>query len=105
MIDPNHSSIRGNNLNLEFVDLAEFVSLTAGRSGHSANARIHGEKVLNGDGTEDSSLLFGSNTFLRFDRSVQACGPTPILNDASFKFINRFDGAILNEIVDVAMKE
>jgi hypothetical protein len=105
MVHANHRSIGGNHLHIEIVGLSELPGLSRGSAGHAANHGIECDQILKRDRAQNPALFFGRDAFLCFDGGVKTSGPSSILDDASLEFVHGFDGAILDQIVDVAPKQ
>jgi hypothetical protein len=66
-IDTDHWSVRGNHFYFQSINAAVFLSLRRGCPRHAANLGIECNQILQSDVSENSSLLLGSDPFLRFD--------------------------------------
>ncbi len=55
--------------------------------------------------SENPALGLERQAFLGFDSSVQSSGPAPILGDAAFELIHRFDGAVFHQVIHVAAQQ
>lgn len=105
IVDSDHGAIGRDDFDGEIVDFGEFAGLGGGGAGHAAEVLVESEKVFKGNGAEDAALGFDGDGFLHFDGSVEPGGPTPVLRDAAFEFIDGFDLAVFDEVVDVAVEE
>ncbi len=51
---------------------------------------------------EHAALGAEGQVLLGFDGGVESGGPAAVLRDAAFEFVDGFDGAVLDDVIDVA---
>ena len=96
----------GNDLDLEPVDLAELVRLCRGGAGHAADDAGRAPiRFCDRDRSEHSALLLRRDAFFHLDRRLQPGRPAPVGHDAALELVNRHDGAVLDDVVDVAAQQ
>ena len=105
IVDADHRPIGRDDLDGQVVDLGKFAALGSCGAGHAAEMWVESEQVFEGNGAENAALGFDGDGFLHFHGSVEPGGPATVLRDAAFEFIHRFDLAVFDEVVDVAMQE
>ena len=105
VIYSDHRPICGDHLDSKPISLLKLLSLARRGSRHAAHLRIHSDQVLDGDRAQHPPLLLGSNPFLRLDRGMQTSRPATILGDAPLELINRFNGAVFDDVIDVTTQQ
>ena len=105
MVNANHRAIGGDHLYIQFVDFAELLRLGCRRARHAADLGILGDQVLHRDRPQNPALRLGCESLFDFDGGVQSGGPAPFTHDPAFELVDRFHLAILDQIIDVAVKE
>ena len=98
-------SVRGNDLDVELVDFAKLVRLCRRGTGHAADGGVEREQVLNRDRSEYSALLLRRDAFFHLNRRLQPCRPSPVRDTAALELVNRHDGAVLDDVVNIPAKQ
>ncbi|GBD05648.1 hypothetical protein HRbin20_01237 [bacterium HR20] len=101
----NDRLVRGNNDNVELVDLVELGSFGFSGAGHPRELAVEAEVVLDRDGRIRLGIPLDVDAFFCFDRLVQSVRVASAFEDAAGELINDFDFVILDNVLDVAFVE
>ena len=104
-IDANHWPVRGDRLHIQLVEFLKLAPLRSGCPRHARDVRVQTHQILQRDGPEHSALRLHPHAFFGFDGIVQSGGPTAILRNAAFEFVNRFNGIVLDDVINVAPQQ
>ena len=90
---------------LKTINFLKLVGFCIGRAGHARKLAVETEIVLERDGGH--GLVFGLNgdTFLGFNRLMQAIAPAPARHQSAGELVNNHNLAVLHHIVLIAMVE
>src|SRR5215469_566173 len=105
MVHTDHGTVGRYHVYLDSVDLLELTRLRRCGSGHTAELGIESNQVFESDGAQDLSLLLLRHALFGFNRGVESCGPAAVLYDSTFKLVHRLNGALLDQVVNVAAQK
>ena len=90
---------------VETVNLAKFLGVGHGRTGHAGELLIEAEVVLQGDRRHRHRLAFYLNAFLGLDCLVQAVGVAPAGHEPAGEVVHDDDLPVLYHVLLVAVEE
>ena len=100
-----HRAVRGDDDDVEAVDLVKLLRLGHSRTGHPGQLFVLSEVVLHGDRGDGLLLLLDLHAFLRLDRLVQPVRPAAPGHRAAGELVDDDDLRVLDEVVAVAQEE
>jgi hypothetical protein len=98
-----HRFVGRNDIDIEFINLIEFVFFRLGRTGHAGQLIVHTEIVLEGNRRQGLAFALDLDIFLGFDGLMQAIAVTAAKHEAAREFIDDDDFAILYDVILVAV--
>ena len=96
--------VGGNDLDGQFVDLAELGILGQGRTGHAGELVVQAEVVLQGDGGQRLVLLAHEHALFGLDGLVQALGVAAAFHDAAGELVDDLDLAVGDHVLLIAVE-
>ena len=90
-------------VDVEFIDLVEFVFFRLGRTGHAGQLVVHTEVVLEGNRSQGLAFALDLDVFLGFDGLMQAIAVTAAEHEAACEFIDDDDFAVLDDVILIAV--
>ena len=97
--------VRGDDVDVELVDVVELVDLSLGGAGHAREFFVEAEVVLDRDRGEGLGLAVDLDAFLRLDRLVQAVAPAAPRHFAAGERVHDHHLVFLDDILDVFFVE
>ena len=104
VIHPDHGAVGWNHRHIKVVDFLELNRFRIRGSGHASQFIVHAEVILDRYARKSLIFLTNPNALLGFDGLMQPIRPASAGHETTGKFINDDDFAVLNYIVNVALK-
>ena len=90
---------------VETVDVAELALLGLRGTGHAGELLVEAEVVLERDRRERLVLAANEQTFLRFDRLMDAVGVAPAVHQAAGELVDDDDLAVFDDVLLIFVEE
>ncbi len=100
-----HLPVRGDDHDVEAVDLVKLAFLRLGGTGHSPELLIHPEVVLDGDRRERLCLALDRHLLLRLDGLVETVRPAAPRHHAAGELVDDHDLPVLHHVLLVLVEE
>ncbi len=105
LVCPDHRHVRGDDDDVEVVDLVELGRLGVRGAGHARQLLVHAEVVLEGDRRQRLVLLLDLDALFGLDGLMEALGVAPALEDAAGELVDDLHLAVAQQVLDVALVE
>ena len=92
-----------NDVDVELINLIEFVFFRLSRTGHAGQLVVHTEVVLEGNRSQSLAFALDLDGFLSFNGLMQAIAVTAAEHETARKFVDDDDFAVFNDVVLVAV--
>ncbi len=100
-----HWPVRRNDVDVELVNVVEFVRLGLGRASHTGELFIKPEIILNRNGGQRLRLAIDLHAFLCFNRLMQTVAPAAPRHFAPGELIDNHDFVIFNDVLNVFFEQ
>ena len=104
-VHPDERPVRGDDRDVELVDLRELLGLRLGGAGHAGELLVHPEVVLERDRRERLVLTLDPHALLGLDGLVQAVRPSAPRHESARELVHDDDLAVLDDVVHVTLEE
>ena len=95
--------VRRNDVDVQLVNLVEFVFFRLSRTGHAGQLVVHAEVVLEGNRRQGLAFALYLDVFLRFDGLVEPVAVAAAEHEAARKFVDDDDFAVFDDIILIAV--
>ena len=105
VFDAEHLLVRGDDDDVELVNLVELGGFGFGGSGHTGEFFVHAEIVLEGDGRKGLVFLADADAFFCLDGLVESVGPAAAGHEAAGELVDDDDFSVFDDVFDIALVE